>query len=280
MGEPRQPDQESDGRSRHRDRRQVRRLRGLLQVASTRRWPTAASPTTSGSSSTTSTPRRSRATSTPTSSSAPTRSSSRAGFGRRGVEGMMRAIRYAREKKVPFFGICLGLQTAVIEYARNVAGLEGANSTEFEEEPAAQGHLQAARPDRRRGARRDDAPRQVPLRALPGLLRRARLRREPHLGAPPPPLRGQPGVPAAAQGGRPLVHGDVSRQEVRRDHRAPRRPSVVPGLPVPPGARSPSPSPVTRSSRTSSGRPAPTGRHPKDETPKPRNAVSSAAEPS
>ncbi|HKA36394.1 MAG TPA: CTP synthase [Thermoanaerobaculia bacterium] len=57
------------------------------------------------------------------------------GFGRRGVEGMMKAIRYAREKKVPFFGICLGLQTAVIEYARHVAGLEGANSTEFEEEP-------------------------------------------------------------------------------------------------------------------------------------------------
>jgi CTP synthase len=48
---------------------------------------------------------------------------------------MMRAIRYAREKKVPFFGICLGLQTAVIEYARDVAGLEAANSTEFEEDP-------------------------------------------------------------------------------------------------------------------------------------------------
>ena len=58
------------------------------------------------------------------------------GFGRRGGEGMIRAIRYAREKKVPFFGICLGLQTAVVEYARNVAGLEGANSTEFDEEPA------------------------------------------------------------------------------------------------------------------------------------------------
>jgi CTP synthase len=57
------------------------------------------------------------------------------GFGRRGVEGMMKAIQYAREKKVPFFGICLGLQTAVIEFARHVAGLEGANSTEFEEEP-------------------------------------------------------------------------------------------------------------------------------------------------
>jgi CTP synthase len=57
------------------------------------------------------------------------------GFGKRGTEGMMRAIQYAREKKVPFFGICLGLQCAVIEFARNVCGLEGANSTEFEDEP-------------------------------------------------------------------------------------------------------------------------------------------------
>jgi CTP synthase len=57
------------------------------------------------------------------------------GFGKRGTEGMMQAIRYAREKKVPFFGICLGLQCAVIEFARNVCGLAEANSTEFEEEP-------------------------------------------------------------------------------------------------------------------------------------------------
>jgi CTP synthase len=57
------------------------------------------------------------------------------GFGKRGVEGMMRAIQYAREKRVPYFGICLGLQTAVIEFARHVAGLEAANSTEFDEEP-------------------------------------------------------------------------------------------------------------------------------------------------
>jgi CTP synthase len=56
------------------------------------------------------------------------------GFGKRGVEGMMKAIQYAREKKVPYFGICLGLQTAVIEFARHVCGLEGANSTEFDEE--------------------------------------------------------------------------------------------------------------------------------------------------
>jgi CTP synthase len=57
------------------------------------------------------------------------------GFGTRGTEGKIAAARYAREKGVPYFGICLGLQIATIEFARNVAGLEGANSTEFEEHP-------------------------------------------------------------------------------------------------------------------------------------------------
>lgn len=54
------------------------------------------------------------------------------GFGKRGIEGMLNAIRYAREKKVPYFGICLGMQTACIEFARNVCGLAGANSSEFD----------------------------------------------------------------------------------------------------------------------------------------------------
>ena len=54
------------------------------------------------------------------------------GFGKRGIEGMLNAIRYAREHEVPFFGICLGMQTACIEYARNVCGLKGANSSEFD----------------------------------------------------------------------------------------------------------------------------------------------------
>jgi CTP synthase len=52
------------------------------------------------------------------------------GFGRRGVEGMITTIRYARENKVPYFGICLGMQTMVIEFARNVCGLVNANTTE------------------------------------------------------------------------------------------------------------------------------------------------------
>ena len=54
------------------------------------------------------------------------------GFGKRGTEGKMQAIRYARENDVPYLGICLGMQLATIEYARNVCGLEGANSTEFD----------------------------------------------------------------------------------------------------------------------------------------------------
>ena len=54
------------------------------------------------------------------------------GFGNRGIEGKIRTARYARENRIPYLGICLGMQVAVIEFARNVAGLEGANSTEFD----------------------------------------------------------------------------------------------------------------------------------------------------
>ncbi|MEM0124075.1 MAG: CTP synthase [Candidatus Micrarchaeaceae archaeon] len=53
------------------------------------------------------------------------------GFGRRGIEGKILAIKYAREQKVPYLGLCLGMQLMTIEYARNVCGLKGANSTEF-----------------------------------------------------------------------------------------------------------------------------------------------------
>lgn len=58
------------------------------------------------------------------------------GFGERGVEGKIDAVRYARENGLPFLGICLGMQMAVIEYARNVLDLEGANSTEMDENTA------------------------------------------------------------------------------------------------------------------------------------------------
>lgn len=58
------------------------------------------------------------------------------GFGERGIEGKVEAIRFVRERGIPFFGICLGMQCAVIEFARNVAGLEGAHSTEFVKDAA------------------------------------------------------------------------------------------------------------------------------------------------
>lgn len=53
------------------------------------------------------------------------------GFGNRGIEGKIKAIQYARENKIPYLGICLGMQCAVVEFARNVCGMKGANSTEF-----------------------------------------------------------------------------------------------------------------------------------------------------
>ena len=53
------------------------------------------------------------------------------GFGDRGIEGMIEAIKYARENKIPMFGICLGMQMAVVEFARHVAGMPEANSSEF-----------------------------------------------------------------------------------------------------------------------------------------------------
>jgi CTP synthase len=57
------------------------------------------------------------------------------GFGERGIEGKIVAARYAREHRVPYLGLCLGMQIATIEFARDVCGLEGANSTEFEPHP-------------------------------------------------------------------------------------------------------------------------------------------------
>ena len=56
------------------------------------------------------------------------------GFGSRGMEGKILAAKYAREKQIPFLGICLGLQCAVIDFSRNVCGLDGADSTEFDDE--------------------------------------------------------------------------------------------------------------------------------------------------
>ena len=58
------------------------------------------------------------------------------GFGNRGIEGKIKSVQYVRENKIPFFGICLGMQIATIEFARHVCGLKGANSTEFDKDTA------------------------------------------------------------------------------------------------------------------------------------------------
>ena len=89
------------------------------------------------------------------------------GFGKRGIDGMINAIRYAREHKVPYFGICLGMQTLVIEFARNVCGLEGADSTEFDPGHAAPRDLQAARAEGRRRAGRHHAAGRLALPCWP-----------------------------------------------------------------------------------------------------------------
>ncbi len=87
------------------------------------------------------------------------------GFGRRGVEGMLCAIRYARECKVPYFGICLGMQTMVIEFARNVCGLDASQLHRVRSGHARSRDLQAARAERRRRAGRHHAPGRVSLPA-------------------------------------------------------------------------------------------------------------------
>jgi len=114
------------------------------------------------------------------------------GFGARGTEGKIEAIRYARENDLPFLGLCLGFQMAVVEYARNVLGLTGAHSAELDEET--DHAVIDILPEQKdlRGHGRDDAP---------GLPMSPKSSPEPsptdlwrHVlyGTPPPPLRGEP----------------------------------------------------------------------------------------
>ncbi len=122
------------------------------------------------------------------------------GFGKRGVAGMIRAINYARRTRTPYFGICLGMQTAVIEYARAVCGLDRRRLDRVRRGDAPPGHLQTARPRRRGGDGRDDAPRRVDVPSGRGESGAGGLRRrERDQRAPPAPLRVQPRVPRAAR---------------------------------------------------------------------------------
>ncbi len=98
------------------------------------------------------------------------------GFGNRGTRGMIQAVRIRPRAQIPFFGICFGFQWAVIEFARNVCGLTGADSTEFAPDTPDQGDLQAARSARRGRAGRHDAPRRLRLPTQAGLARPQALR--------------------------------------------------------------------------------------------------------
>ena len=84
------------------------------------------------------------------------------GFGFRGIEGKIAAAGFAREQEVPFLGLCLGMQCAVIEFARDVCGLAGANSSEFDPHTPAPGDRPHGRAARRRRQGRHDAPRRLP----------------------------------------------------------------------------------------------------------------------
>ena len=156
------------------------------------------------------------------------------GFGQRGAEGKIRAARFARERQVPYFGICFGMQMAVIEAARNLCGIEDANSTEFgaTREPVVGLMTEWMKGNEleKRGAG-GDLGGTMRLGAYPALLARGSkiasdLRRDRNLRAPPAPLRGQHRLQGSARPARLALLRHVARRCAAGDHRI-RRPSVV-----------------------------------------------------
>ena len=124
------------------------------------------------------------------------------GFGQRGAEGKIRAAKFARERKVPYFGICFGMQMACIEAARSLAGIQDANSTEFGEtkEPVVGMMTEWMRGNdleiRRAGwrSRRHDASGRIRIASGGRYPHRADVWRDDDFRAPSPPLRGQHGL--------------------------------------------------------------------------------------
>ena len=114
------------------------------------------------------------------------------GFGVRGTEGKIACIRYARENKLPYLGLCLGFQMAVIEFARNVCGLDGRQQHRDRPELPAPGDRHPARAEEDRGPRRQHAPGRQGRRDQARHAGRRAVRQrpaDPH--ALPPPLRGR-----------------------------------------------------------------------------------------
>ncbi len=190
------------------------------------------------------------------------------GFGTRGTRGMMKAAEVARTRQVPFFGICYGFQWATVEFARNVCGLEDADSTEVNEGTPHKVIYKLRDLLGVDDSRGHHAARAVSVRPGARLAGPPRLRHRRHLRAAPPPLRVQPRVRAGARGTRAAHLGAVARREVRRDRRA-ARPPVVHRRAVPPRvqveAAAPAPA-VRRVHRGELPSPAGTaaGRRPRD----------------
>ena len=155
------------------------------------------------------------------------------GFGERGIEGKIRAAQYARENGVPYLGICLGMQIAVAEFARHVAGMDGANSTEFDPEtpyPVV-----------------DLLPEQKEVRDMGGTMRLGADPVKLHEGTRAREIYGEPVIyerhrhryevnnhlRKQARGAGPGVLGHLARRPPGRDHRA-ARPPVLRGVAVPP----------------------------------------------
>ena len=155
------------------------------------------------------------------------------GFGKRGIEGMLNAIRYAREQQVPYFGICLGMQTACIEYARNVCGLQGANSSEFD--PATP-HRVIYKLRELTGV--EEMGGTMRLGAWTCLLEpgsaAARRTGRPRYRTSPSPLRIQSRIRGAANRRGAEHHRHDAGRDLRGDCRD-SRPPVLPRLPVPSG---------------------------------------------
>ena len=174
------------------------------------------------------------------------------GFGSRGIEGKIAAVRYARENRIPFFGICLGMQMAVVEFARNVCGLAKATSRELDSESACP--VIDLMPEQRDVAEKGATMR---LGAYPcrSSRSRSRGRRTARAGlrAAPAPVRVQQRLPRRALREGDADHRRVARRPARRDHRDP-RPPVVPRLPVPSRVQVRAPWCRTRCSATSSAR--------------------------
>jgi CTP synthase len=139
------------------------------------------------------------------------------GFGKRGIEGKIAAVRYAREKGLPFFGICLGMQVAIIEYARNICGLTDANSQEFAPDgPHSVVHLMA----HQQGITDKGGTMRLgswPCRLTEGSLVADIYSSDPDRRAPPAPLRGQQPLPQRPGRARHEVLGRVPRWGARGD---------------------------------------------------------------